>query len=137
MPSGDALASLNWKPWELVQNSPEIRRQLLQLPSHLCFTGQVVMKPLHEGEFLEDMSREAQKGMGRPGHKYQKKCQRRPEWVPNLFLEDFRGSTAFRVSTDLNIGRSMLILFPFDRCENLSTHRRAMIKLWYFTGSGI
>ena len=44
-------------------------------------------------------------------------CQRRPEWAATYFLRILEVQLP-SVSTDLNIMRSMLILFPSDRCEN-------------------
>ena len=66
------------------------------------------------GEFLEDMSRGTKAWAGQ-GTSI--KCQRRPEWVATYFLRILEVQLP-AVSTDLNIVRSMLILFPFDRCEN-------------------
>lgn len=48
-------------------------------------------------------------------HKYQ--VSEEAEWVATYFLRILEVQLP-SVSTDLNIGRSMLILFPFDRCEN-------------------
>ena len=63
-----------------------------QLP---LLPGQVVMKPLHEGVIFGGYE-QRHKGMGRPGYKYQVSEEARMSG--NLFLEDFRGSTAFNLN---------------------------------------
>jgi len=53
------------------------------------------MKPLHEGVIFGGYE-QRHKGMGRPRHKYQVSEEAR--MGSNLFLEDFRGSTAFNLN---------------------------------------